>query len=196
MTLRPEPLDFIRFGNGWLVMDPNIKFTQEEWCDNKSAFLDCLVHRESKGSPTSTIYRKPTHTDHYLQFNSHYPLIHKLKVIRTLNYRADMIISEVAAIDEEKDHIQKSLNTCGYPNWAFQKPRKPKTYNRAIVCSLQQQLIPHRSPYCMLLVPQNGLKKSLKSYGISTSFKPINTLRGKLVHVKDKQAKDKQSNMV
>ena len=46
----------------------------------------------------------------------------------------------------------------------------------------------------MLLVPQNGLKKNLKSYGISTSFKPINIL--KLVHVKDKQAKDKQSNVV
>ena len=39
-------------------------------------------------------------------------------------------------------------------------------------------------------------KTNLKSYGISTSFKPINTLRGKRVHVKDKQAKDKQSNMV
>ena len=41
------------------------------------------------------------------------------------------------------------------------------------------------------------IKKNFKSYGISTSFKPIKyTLRGKLAHVKDKQAKDKQSNVV
>ena len=35
------------------------------------------------------------------------------------------------------------------------------------------------------------VKKNLKSYGKLTSFKPINTLRGKLVHVKEKQAKEK-----
>ncbi len=40
------------------------------------------------------------------------------------------------------------------------------------------------------------VKKHIKAYGISTSFKPINTLRGKLVHVKDKQPKDKCSNLV
>ena len=47
-----------------------------------------------------------------------------------------------------------------------------------------------------LSAPPRGIKKSLKSYAISSSFKPINTLRGNIVHVKDKQANDKQNNGV
>ncbi|XP_072037657.1 uncharacterized protein [Amphiura filiformis] len=40
------------------------------------------------------------------------------------------------------------------------------------------------------------VKKHLKAYGIAASFKPGNTLRGKRVHVKDKQPKEKSSNLV
>ena len=190
---KSEADPFFKFINS---VDPNIKFTQEECCDNKLAFLDCLVHHESNGSLSSTVYRKPTHTDHYLQFNSHHPLIHKLGVIRTLNYHADTIISEAAAIDEEKDHIQKSLNTCGYPNWAFQKAKKTKDLQpgNSVQSSTAANSTQVTIPY--VACTSERIKKNFKSYGISSSFKPINTLRGKLVHVKDKQAKDKQSNVV
>ena len=175
-------------------MDPYIKFTQEECCDNKLAFLDCLVHRESNGSLSSTVYRKPTHTDHYLQFNHHHPLIHKLGVISTLNYRAETIISEAAAIDEEKDHIQKSLNTCGYPNWAFQKAKKTKDLQlgNSVQSSTANNSTQVTIPY--VACTSERIKKNFESCGISTSFKPINTLRGKLVHVKDKQAKGLRTN--
>ena len=40
------------------------------------------------------------------------------------------------------------------------------------------------------------LKNSYKSFGISTAFKLINTLRGKLAHVEDKPPKDKPCNLV
>ena len=63
------------------------------------------------------------------------------------------------------------------------------------MCSLQQQLIPYRSPYRMLLVPQKGSKRTWTR----TAYlhpKPINILRRKLAHVKDKQTRDKQRNVV
>ncbi|XP_072033246.1 uncharacterized protein [Amphiura filiformis] len=107
-------------------LDDNIKFTQESCKDDTLAFLDCLISVKNDGSLTSNIYRKPTHTDHYLQFGSHHPLIHKLGVIRTLQYRADTIISENELIPEEKDHIKESLKNCGYPNWAFLKANKSR----------------------------------------------------------------------
>ena len=44
---KSEAGPFFKFINS---VDPNIQFTQEECCDNKLAFLDCLVHRESNGS--------------------------------------------------------------------------------------------------------------------------------------------------
>ena len=58
-------------------VDPNIKFTQER-VDNKLAFLDCHVHLNPNGSLNSTVYRKPTHIDHNLQFDSYHPLSTKL----------------------------------------------------------------------------------------------------------------------
>ena len=48
----------------------------------------------SDGSLATKVYRKPTHTDHYLQFDSHHPLIHKLGVFRTLSHRAEQVISD------------------------------------------------------------------------------------------------------
>ncbi|XP_072048744.1 uncharacterized protein [Amphiura filiformis] len=121
---KSESESFFNFIN---QVDPNIKFTQEECVDNKLAFLDCLVHLNSDGTLNSTVYRKPTHTDHYLQFDSHHPLIHKLGVIRTLQYRADTVISNSEDIPEEKDHLQKALGNCGYPVGRLPKRTKPKT---------------------------------------------------------------------
>ncbi|XP_072023154.1 uncharacterized protein [Amphiura filiformis] len=63
-------------------VNEHIKFTQEELKDNKLAFLDCLVTVQSDGSLETSVYRKDTHTDQYLLFESHHPLVHKLGVIR------------------------------------------------------------------------------------------------------------------
>ena len=76
------------------TIDPDIKFTQESCTDNKLAYLDCQFSVNKDGTLSSSVYRKPTHTDHYLQFESNHPLIHKLGVIRTLNYRANTVINE------------------------------------------------------------------------------------------------------
>ena len=52
---------------------PSIQFTMEEEKDHKIAFLNVLVLRNGDRLATST-YRKPTHTDRYIPFNSnHHP---------------------------------------------------------------------------------------------------------------------------
>ncbi|XP_022110791.1 uncharacterized protein LOC110990219 [Acanthaster planci] len=55
-------------------LKPSIQFTIENEQDNSIAFLDTMVHREPDSGLTSTIYRKPTHTDQYLAFDSHHPM--------------------------------------------------------------------------------------------------------------------------
>ena len=89
-------------------LDPNIKFTQENLTISLP-FLDCLVSLKEDGSLSTSVYRKPTHTDQYLQFDSHHPLIHKLGVIRTLEHRANTVISEIKEQKKRKRHILKNL---------------------------------------------------------------------------------------
>ena len=70
-------------------VDIAMKFTVE---DNKEEvaipFLDTIVKPEADGKLSVTVYRKPTHMDQYLQWDSHYHLSAKYSVINTLTYRA------------------------------------------------------------------------------------------------------------
>ncbi|XP_072023474.1 uncharacterized protein [Amphiura filiformis] len=50
-----------------------VKFTYEEVTNDHLAFLDILVKRKPDLSLDTTVYRKKTHTDHYLNFDSHHP---------------------------------------------------------------------------------------------------------------------------
>ena len=67
------------------------------------------------------VYRKPTHTDQYLRFDSHHPLEHKLGVIKTLQHRAKEIANTTQGTKKEQEHLKTALKTCGYPDWAFSK---------------------------------------------------------------------------
>ena len=57
-------------------VDPteNIQLTFEEESDGEIAFLDTKIIRKPDGSIKLDIYRKPTHTNQYLQFSSYHPL--------------------------------------------------------------------------------------------------------------------------
>jgi len=52
---------------------PAIRFTMEIEKDNTIPFLDTSVSRDSNGLLTTTVYRKCTHTDQYLAYDSHHP---------------------------------------------------------------------------------------------------------------------------
>ena len=64
-------------------IDPDIKFTIEKEENGSLAFLDTHTIRQSDGTLKTTVYRKPTHTDQYLDFKSAHPEKHKLGVTRT-----------------------------------------------------------------------------------------------------------------
>ena len=50
-------------------------------------FLDTLISRNN-GKRLVDIYRKPTHTDRYLDFHSHHDKKHKISTAETLLHRA------------------------------------------------------------------------------------------------------------
>ena len=174
-------------------LDDNIKFTQEPMKDNKIPFLDCNV-LVANGKLTTAVYRKPTHTDQYLNFDSHHPLIHKLGVIRTLFHRAETVVQGEPEIAQEKNHIKNALGTCGYPNWVYHKANNNQKNKKAITRATTGNKTRVTVPYVAGLSDQ--IKASYRQFGIQTSFKPYNTLRQQLVSLKDRKPKGRQSNLV
>ena len=75
------------------VRDPSIKFTLEMQKEDKTiSFLDVLLIIEEDGSLGHKVYRKPTHTDSYLHYNSfHHPSI-KNSVCKTLINRGKQFV--------------------------------------------------------------------------------------------------------
>ena len=98
-----------------------IKFTCDLAKDSKLPFLDTVVKQSDDGSLSVLVYRKPTHTNQYLSFESHRPREHKLSVIRTLTLRAEFTITDPEDKQKELDHIKAALGTCGYKPWTFSK---------------------------------------------------------------------------
>ena len=104
------------------TVDPtgSIIFTREDE-NNSMPFLDAKFTRKEDGSVKSTVYRKKTHTDQYLNFASHHPKHQKLGVVRTLMHRCETITSEEGDKKEEVEHLREALRVCGYPSWALNK---------------------------------------------------------------------------
>ncbi len=81
--------------------------------------LDTWSIISNDGSIRTKVFRKKTHTDQYLNFNSNHPLEHKCRVAWTLLHHATMVVSDPAELQKEKDHIRNVLHLNGYPDWVI-----------------------------------------------------------------------------
>ncbi|XP_071944689.1 uncharacterized protein [Antedon mediterranea] len=104
-------------------IDPSgkIKFTTEIMSEKQITFLDMIIRIKQDGTLATKVYRKPTHTDQYLDFHSNHPLEHKLSVVNTLVDRANTIVSEEEDKKQELKHIRKALKICNYPKWSVDR---------------------------------------------------------------------------
>ena len=101
-------------------IDPHIQFTSEDAKpDGSIPFLDIMVMPQPDGSLKTTVYRKPTHTNMYLHWDSYHHLSAKFSVINTLRDRAKPECSNSQLMKEEEDHLNKILRRCKYPMWAL-----------------------------------------------------------------------------
>ena len=97
-------------------VEPAIQFTVENNKeDGAIPFLDTIVRPEADGSLSITVYRKPTHTDQYLQWDSHHHLSAKFSLINTPSHRAKTVHSNPELLCKEMDHLKKALTQCKYP---------------------------------------------------------------------------------
>ena len=99
--------------------DPAIQFTVENNKeDGAIPFLDTTVKPVTDGKLSITVYRKPTHTDQYLQYDSNHQLSAKYSVINTLTHRAKTVCSNPDLLLKEMEHLRKALTHSKYPKWA------------------------------------------------------------------------------
>ena len=88
---------------------PTIRFTMETENDNKIAFLDASVSREPDGRLTTSVYRKLTHTDQYLAYDSHHPQSVKRGIVKCLYDRVKRLVTKPSVTSAEKKHLSSVL---------------------------------------------------------------------------------------
>ena len=128
MTLRLRPVldrdhvdSFLQHLNS---QQPTIRFTIEIEKDNTIPFLDTTVTRDSDGLLTSTVYRKPAHTDQYLAHDSHQPQSVKRGAVKCLYDLVKHLTTKPSVISEEKKHLSSVLVSNGYPSSFVRKLAK------------------------------------------------------------------------
>ena len=82
--------------------------------DGATPFLDTTVKPEADGGLSITVYRKPTHTDQYLQ-DSHDHLSARYGIINTLTHGAKTVCNKPELLQKEIDNLRKALTHCKYP---------------------------------------------------------------------------------
>ena len=173
----------------------HIQFTKEGATENKLPFLDALSIQENDGHVSTRVYRKPTHTDQYLNWDSNHHLEHKRSVVRTLFRRADKIITSEEDKKAEKEHVSKVLAANGYQKWALKVPppkkRHEPTENKAPSTT-------KKTPVALPYVQGMGekLRRIFQQHGVPAYHKPYNTLKSLLVHPKDKSETHRKCNTV
>ena len=106
-------------------INPSIKFTSEETRpDGAMPFLDILITTKDDGSLQNSVYRKPTHTDLYLQWDSHHTIPSKYSVVGTLYHSARTICSNQEMLLKEEQHLFQALKKCKYPTWALNRVKR------------------------------------------------------------------------
>lgn len=164
----------------------NIQFTMEVEENGSIPFLDVHVTRKPDGSLGHAVYRKKTHTDRYLNANSHHHPMQKATVLKTLTTRA-VRISDAEHLQQEKTHLLMSLLQNGYTateiHRAIRNAEQPKA---------KEELAPPEGlaflPYSKGITDKIG--HVLRRYSIKTVFRTNETLGNGF-----RSAKDQISNL-
>ena len=161
-------------------ISPNIQFTVEIEKDRSLPFLDVQITRNANNTLRTTIYQKPTHTNRYLQFDSHHPRHHKIAVAKSLFNRVDTHISNVTDKHIQRREIKEVLTLNGFPT-------KFSRYKKA--CKHTSPDSQHSfSAFTTLPYIQgvsDKIQRVLNSVGVKVALKPLLTIGRFLPSLKD-----------
>ena len=160
-------------------LDHDINVTSEIEKDGVLPHLDCYVIKELNGHLVTKVYRKPTHTNQYLNSQSNHPASSKRAVVYALMDRANKIPSKNEWKTEEAVTVKKALKMNGYSNRFIHKTlerrnQAPQNNERSISTA--------QIPYIKGLSERVcGILKDFKIRGVMRT----QTLKDVLSHPKD-----------
>ena len=171
-------------------LHPQTQFTKEEEKDSILPFLDTLVQRNPDKNITVKVNRKPTHTNHYLNYASHRSTSAKQSVITALFDRADNVVSSEADKEEEKQHILAALQQSGYPRDLMKTVTQQNRSNRRRIQAKQENQLPYNQG------ESEQLRRTFNKYNIKTTFYTPTTLRSLLSKPKDPILKEDRNDVI
>ena len=170
----------------------HIQFTVEEPLQQGTLpFLDTVVTIESNNTFSTTVYRKPTHTDQYLHWDSNHFITAKQSVYNPLACRAKIYLSIRNHWTRNFNISGGPLQACQFPHWAlnqlqqkFLRNNQPNQDTNHNINSNQDNNNNNttNNRNITIVVPYiqgtgERFKKVCKSKGIQVHFKGANTLR-------------------
>lgn len=162
---KEEVETFLTLING---LEASIKFTFETETNRTLPFLDVNVHRTEDGKFSTSVFRKVSQTNRYLDFQSNHPLCHKLSVVRSLTDRAYQFSSTSQQRNSEVNFVKDVLSSNNYPKSVLDRVR---TDNRSKEEKTTRSVV---IPYVKGL--SEKITRVLRPFQISTFYKPINKI--------------------
>ena len=179
-------------------INDHIQFTAEEESNSCLNYLDLQIFKKEDGSLRFNIFRKPTHTDKYLDFNSDHPLVHKHSVIRALVHRAEKLCDDEFK-KQEMSHISKILQINGYPMNEINRISKKVTDKRPTMNNANSNVSTDKPSFTS--VPyisgiSERISRIFKKYDVNIAHLPTRKLKNELCHLKDKRKVGEKAGVV
>lgn len=182
-----EVENFLQFLNS---LNINIQFTLELERDNEISFLDIKIKINNEDRTLSfDVYRKPTNSGKFLDFNSYHHTTHKRNVILSMKNRAIKICSE-ESLANENIKIKQQLRNNGYPDSFISKTKLNQDHQINSVPNITFVSTPY------IKGASEKIGKLLRRFDIKLSNKSTNTLRRHLCHLKDRKNKLSSSQVI
>ena len=167
------------------TLHERIKFTMELESSGTIPFLDVLVEKSTDCLSTD-VYRKPTHTDLYLNFRSNHHPKTKYGVVKCLSTRALRICGDSTKINSESHKLYNIFLSLGYPHRKISNLLNNRDNTKRIETA-EDVAKEDKKPLVLPYIPKLSEKiltscKHLEDVRITFSSK--NTLRSSLSRVK------------
>ena len=150
----------------------DIQFTKEIEENGKIPFLDCLVTRDNDNKLSTTVYRKPTHTDRLLDQSSYNPTSHKATTIQTLTRRAQLVCDSPDSLADENNYLNNVFNKNNY-NKDFVRRNTYKNTEPNVTNNNTTPVTTVTIPY--VKGTSETIARILQPYNIRVAHKPITT---------------------